>query len=191
MAAFTCISAIGNIWSNCLSVNVLMEIFTLIYFHKEQIYFYDISLFFLLNLTSDLALLINSKILLSRLLCFLKASPSVTLKKKMLPLIVSDYLKFKIWSSIVLVSFFKLNCFAYLLEIWCWLFFVLQVLKFVKPQLVFCLDLQSFFIYLSNAFPRREYVSLACSIIWLGPKGNISFTCKIFILINFSWSLPL
>ena len=53
---------------------------------------------------------------------------------------------------------------------------VLQwVLGSVKPQLVFFSSCSSFvFACFLNAFPRWEYVNLACFIIWLWLEGYVS-----------------
>ena len=37
----------------------------------------------------------------------------------------------------------------------------------------------------SNVFPKGDYINLACYIICFRLEGNIFFTCKIFIFVNF------
>ena len=98
MPAFTCVSVVGNLWSFCLSVNILIP-FTWVdstanipflkalvafsYLHTEHLYFYKYPLFlFFFTLAFDQALLSNSKIMFNRLFCFLSASPNVVLAKK-------------------------------------------------------------------------------------------------------------
>ena len=59
----------------------------------------------------------------------------------------------------------------------------LLVSKFKKLKVIF-VNLNRFFLF-SKAFSRGEYVSLACSIIWVWSQGNISW------LVRYSYLLVL
>ena len=123
--AFTCASAIDNLWSICSGVNILLPVpwagfWELIFcLDKDDLYLQKFFFLCLSALNLDLALLLSSKIFSSRWFCYLLASPSIILPLEILSqkvLIVSNCWKLNLYfksflSIFLLILWFHLIVF--------------------------------------------------------------------------------